>query len=56
MKFSARRHLARDVDPFSKNCEILRVACKIENPTSLELLQKAVTPGDHPRRRRIELG
>jgi len=48
------------VDPFTKNCEPIRPAYKIEIPLQVPLLpefdQEPVSLGDHFRRRRIELG
>jgi transcriptional regulator with XRE-family HTH domain len=48
------------VDPFTKNCEPIRTAYKIEIPLQIpslpEFAQEPVTLGDHLRRRRLELG
>lgn len=53
-------HNPRDVDPFTKNCEPIRTAYKIEIPLKLptppEFSQEPVTLGDHLRRRRFQLG
>ena len=48
------------MDPFTKNCESIRPAYKIEIPLKIpplpEFSQEPVTLGDHLRRRRLELG